>query len=91
MTAKTKTKKETYWRCKKCGDEIYWNTNKQMIYCKCGALGVDGCEFYVRLIGNKTDRKEVKKPFKKEKTANRISPPLIRRTAAGPKNYTAAA
>jgi len=55
------TKKEVYWRCKKCGDEIYWNTHKKMIMCKCGALGVDGCEFYVRLIGNETDREEIKK------------------------------
>ena len=29
--------------------------------CKCGALGVDGCEFYVRLIGNEADREEIKK------------------------------
>ncbi|TSC91244.1 MAG: Uncharacterized protein G01um10142_59 [Parcubacteria group bacterium Gr01-1014_2] len=58
---KTKIKKEVYWRCKKCGDEIYWNTHKKMIMCKCGALGVDGCEFYVRLIGNEADREEIKK------------------------------
>lgn len=73
MTTKTKIKKEVYpiryselsngvnWRCKKCGDEIYWNTHKSMAYCKCGALGVDGCEFYLRLIGNEADREEVKK------------------------------
>ena len=54
-------KKEVYWRCKKCEDEIYWNTHKKMIMCKCGALGVDGCEFYVRLIGNESDREEVKR------------------------------
>jgi ribosomal protein L37E len=34
-----KTKKEIHWRCKKCGDEIYWNAHKEMIMCKCGALG----------------------------------------------------
>ena len=54
-------KKEVYWRCKKCGDEIYWNTHKKMIMCKCGALGVDGCEFYMRLIGNESDREEVRR------------------------------
>jgi len=59
MTTKPKTKKEIHYRCKKCRDEIYWNTHKQMIYCKCGALGVDGCEYYVRLIGEEKDRKEV--------------------------------
>ncbi|MFH1284148.1 MAG: GIY-YIG nuclease family protein [Candidatus Peregrinibacteria bacterium] len=46
MAIKTKIKNEVHWRCKKCGDEIYWNTYKSMTYCKCGALGVDGCEFY---------------------------------------------
>ena len=57
----TKTKKEIHYRCKKCGDEIYWNTHKSMTYCKCGALGVDGCEFYVRLIGNEGDYKIIKR------------------------------
>jgi len=35
--------------------EVYWRCKK------CGALGVDGCEFYARLIGNEKDREEVKK------------------------------
>ena len=56
-----KIKKEIHYRCKKCGDEIYWNTRKKMIMRKCVALGVDGCEFYVRLIGNEADREEIKK------------------------------
>ena len=56
-----KTKEETYYKCTHCGDEIYWNTHKSMTYCKCGALGVDGCEFYVRLIGDEKDRKIIKK------------------------------
>ncbi len=58
---KTKIKKELFFKCKKCGDEIYWNTGKKMVMCKCEALGVDGCEFYVRLIGNEANRKVVKK------------------------------
>jgi hypothetical protein len=64
MKVNTKIKKESHWRCKKCGDEIYWNTHKKMIMCKCGALGVDGCEFYVRLIGNETEREEIRKERK---------------------------
>jgi len=60
----TTTKQETYYKCTHCGDEIYWNTHKSMTYCKCGALGVDGCEFYLRLIGNEADREEVKKERK---------------------------
>ena len=59
MKTKTQTQKEAYWKCKKCGDEIYWNTRKKMIMCKCGALGVDGCEYYFRLIGNESDRERV--------------------------------
>ena len=59
--AKVETKKEVYWKCKKCGDEIYWNTHKQLIHCKCGALGVDGCEDYVRLLGDEENHKEIMK------------------------------
>jgi len=54
-------KKDTYYKCKKCGDEIFWNTRKNYIVCKCGALGVDGCEDYVRLIGNKEDWETIEK------------------------------
>jgi len=48
-----KTNEETYYKCTHCGYEIYWNTHKKMVMCKCGALGVDGCD--------KKDRKEIKK------------------------------
>ena len=54
-----KNKKGTYYKCKKCGDEIYWNTRKKLIHCKCGALGVDGCEFYVRLLGDEKNHEEI--------------------------------
>ena len=57
-------KKEVYFKCKKCGDEIHWNTHKKMIYCECGALGVDGCEDYVRLLGDKENHEEVKRERK---------------------------
>lgn len=53
--------KEIYYKCRKCRDEIYYNTKKQLICCKCGALGVDGCEDYVRLLGNEVDREEIKR------------------------------
>ena len=58
---KAKTKKEIYWKCKKCGDEIYWNTHKGLTNCKCGALGVDGCKAYIRLLGSKKDYRKVVK------------------------------
>ena len=60
-TTKAKTQKEIYYQCRICGDEIYWNTHKKMIACKCGALEVDGCEDYVRLIGDEKDRRQIKK------------------------------
>lgn len=46
---------ETSYTCKKCGDEILANTNKNLTTCKCGALAVDGCADYVRVIGDKED------------------------------------
>ena len=55
------SQKETYIKCKKCGDEVYWNTHKKMTPCKCGAIEVDGCEDYVRVIGNKGDYEGIKK------------------------------
>ena len=66
----TKNKKEIYFKCKKCGDEIYWNTNKQMIHCKYGALGVDGCEDYVRLLGDEKNHEEV---MRERKTENNLT------------------
>ncbi|MDA2935970.1 hypothetical protein MYX06_02025 [Patescibacteria group bacterium AH-259-L05] len=57
----TKTDKETYYKCRKCGDEIYWNTRKQMTWCKCKTIAVDGCEFYVRLTGDEKNFKEIQK------------------------------
>ena len=48
-------KKEIYIKCKKCADEIYWNTHKKMTPCKCGAIEVDGCEDYIRVTGKKGD------------------------------------
>jgi hypothetical protein len=55
MTTLSETKVDACYKCKKCGDEIPGNTNKNLITCKCGALAVDGCEDYVRLIGDKED------------------------------------
>jgi len=62
MTEKTTNKKELYIKCVKCGDEIYWNTKRNMTSCKCGAIYVDGCEDYIRIGGNKENHIEIKKP-----------------------------
>lgn len=54
-------KKELYIRCKKCRDEVYWNTHKKMTPCKCGAVEVDGCEDCVRVIGNEENYIQIQK------------------------------
>ena len=51
----TKAKGETYYKCTHCGDEIYWNTHKSLTFCKCKKIAIDGCEYYVRINGNKGD------------------------------------
>lgn len=48
-------KKESHYKCKHCGDEIFWNTHKKLTYCKCGKIAIDGCEYYVRIIGDEGD------------------------------------
>ena len=58
----TKTaKKEVHYKCTHCGDEIYWNTHKKMVMCKCGKIAIDGCEYYVRVNGNEGDWKIIKR------------------------------
>jgi hypothetical protein len=39
-------------KCSKCGDEIFGNTHKELIYCTCKTISVDGCEYYMRINGN---------------------------------------
>lgn len=54
-------KKNCYYKCKICGKEIYWNTNKQYVSCECGAITVVGCQDYVWVIGDKRDIKILRK------------------------------
>lgn len=61
VTNSTKASTDTYYKCKKCGDEIFGNTHKKYTACKCGALAVDGYEDYVRLIGNNEDWETITK------------------------------
>ncbi len=56
-----KLKKETYYKCIHCGDEIFWNTHKKLTYCKCKKIWVDGCEYYVRTGGNEKDCRVITK------------------------------
>lgn len=61
MKKNKKKEVEIYIKCVKCGEEIKGDTNKKMIYCECGKIGVDGCEHYIRIIGNEEDYKIVKR------------------------------
>lgn len=54
------TTQASYIKCKKCGTKIFGNTHKKMTPCACGAVEVDGCEDYVRVLGNKEDYVEIK-------------------------------
>ncbi len=53
--------KRTYYKCKKCKDEIFYDTCKKMIYCKCKAIAIDGCDDYVRVMGDKNDYEVIEK------------------------------
>lgn len=57
----TTVKEAAFIKCKKCGMGIYFNTHKRMTPCTCGAIQVDGCEYYFRMIGNKEDYELVHK------------------------------
>lgn len=63
MSMKTgiKTKKETYIKCTRCGDEIVGDTHKKLTYCKCEKIWVDGCEYYIRIGGDKGDYEMIKR------------------------------
>jgi len=61
----SKNGKEMYVRCTHCGDEIYWNTHKKLIKCRCKATYVDGCEDYVRVGGNQGDYEIIHKQSSK--------------------------
>ena len=31
------------------------DTHKKLIHCTCGAIAIDGCEYYVRVIGERVN------------------------------------
>lgn len=48
-------------QCKKCGDIIESKTVHDMVWCKCGAVAVDGGKEYLRRTGNDEDIIELSK------------------------------
>lgn len=36
------------FRCRRCRDEIYSNSRHDLVFCKCGAIFIDGGFDYVR-------------------------------------------
>ena len=55
-----------YIRCKMCGSCINVDTNSELIYCACGATGVDGNKDYVRILGYPENWEYVKSEDNKE-------------------------
>ena len=49
-----------YIKCKVCGSCINPDTKSQYIECACGAIAVDGNEFYVRIIGEEKNWEHIK-------------------------------
>ena len=46
-------------RCKVCGSCINVDTGSDYIECACGAIAVDGNEFYTRIIGKEENWEHV--------------------------------
>ena len=42
-------------RCKKCGDIITSKHTHDMVWCKCGAIAIDGGDDYCKITGNPED------------------------------------
>lgn len=42
-------------RCKKCGDIIQSTHRHDMVWCKCGAVAIDGGDDYCKVTGNLED------------------------------------
>ena len=55
-----KNTNKVYYKCIHCGDVIYYNTHKKLIFCNCNKMGIDGCEYYVRIIGNEVDYRVIR-------------------------------
>ena len=54
-----------YYECKKCSSIIEPDTKKKLVFCKCGAISVDGTLFNSRILG---DLNLLKTVFNKEVT-----------------------
>ena len=39
-------------KCRKCGDSIESKHRHDFVWCKCGAIAVDGGKAYLRRVGN---------------------------------------
>lgn len=43
---------QSFYKCKSCGDLIGADTDRRLVYCRCGKLGIDGNEYYTRILGD---------------------------------------
>lgn len=51
-------------RCKKCGDVIESRYGHDFVWCKCGAIAVDGGRNYLKRVGNIEDCEELSELYK---------------------------
>ena len=48
-------KNPTHLQCTHCDDTIHSSYSGEYVSCKCGKIGIDQTEFYIRMIGNEGD------------------------------------
>lgn len=57
-------------QCKKCGDIIESKHRHDFVWCKCGAIAVDGGKAYLRRVGELDEMIELSESYQEEYEAN---------------------
>jgi tRNA(Ile2) C34 agmatinyltransferase TiaS len=57
-------------QCKKCGNIIESKHRHDFVWCKCGAIAVDGGKDYLKRCGESADMIEMSESYQEEYEAN---------------------
>jgi tRNA(Ile2) C34 agmatinyltransferase TiaS len=57
-------------QCKKCDDIIESKHRHDFVWCKCGAIAVDGGKDYLKRCGESADMTEMSESYQEEYEAN---------------------
>ena len=57
-------------QCKKCDDIIESKHRHDFVWCKCGAIAVDGGKDYLKRCGKSADMTEMSESYQEEYEAN---------------------